>query len=306
MNETVIQTRDICKTYGKFSAVSNLNLQVSRGDIYALVGQNGAGKTTLLKLICGLTPASSGELEFFGYREERQIGRARSKMGCMIETPGFFPYLSAKENLECYRIQRGIKDAGCVDRALQFVGLADTGRKKFKNFSLGMKQRLGLALAVLNDPDLLILDEPINGLDPMGIKEFREILMKLNREKKTTVLISSHILGELSQIATVYGFIRGGELMEHLSAQELQEKCRKYLLLNVDDAQKAAAVLKNQPGCAFSVEDQNTLHVRQGYEKPELLVQALVKNGVMVSQVYRSGMNLEQYFVSLMEGKKHA
>jgi ABC-2 type transport system ATP-binding protein len=130
--------------------------------------------------------------------------------------------------------------------------------------------------------------------------------MKLNREKKTTVLISSHILGELSQIATVYGFIRGGELIEHLSAQELQEKCRKYLLLNVDDAQKAAAVLKNQPGCAFSVEDQNTLHVRQGYEKPELLVQALVKNGVMVSQVYRSGMNLEQYFVSLMEGKKHA
>ncbi|HEX3017130.1 MAG TPA: ATP-binding cassette domain-containing protein [Caproicibacter sp.] len=306
MNEAVIQTRNISKVYGKFSAVSELSIQVQKGDIYALVGQNGAGKTTLLKLVCGLTPATSGELELFGQTSEKQLSMARAHMGTMIETPGFYPYLSAKDNLNYYCIQRGMKEKARVEHALQFVGLADTGGKKFKNFSLGMKQRLGLALAIMNDPDVLVLDEPINGLDPMGIKEFREIILKLNHEKKTTILISSHILGELSQVATTYGFIRSGKLIEHISAEDLKEKCKSYLRLDVDNTEKAAGVLRNLSCENFEVVDDTTLHVNDKLDQPEIMVKALVENGVMVSQVYRSGINLEQYFVNLIGGKESA
>lgn len=306
MSETVIQTRNISKCYGKFAAVSDMSIRVNRGDIYALVGQNGAGKTTLLKLVCGLTPPTGGELELFGETSERQLELARSHMGTMIETPGFFPYLSAKDNLEYYRIQRGGRK-GNVDEALEFVGLAQTGNKKFKNFSLGMKQRLGLALAVMDDPELLILDEPINGLDPMGIKEFRDIILKLNREKQTTVLISSHILGELSQIATTYGFISKGKIVEHVSSEELKEKCRSFLQIKVDNTALASDILKNKFSVEnFEVAGANALHINEKYDNPELFVKAFVENGIMVSQVYRSGINLEQYFIKLIGGSENA
>lgn len=307
MSEAVIQTKNIGKRYGKFAAVSDLSIQVNRGDIYALVGQNGAGKTTLLKLICGLTPRSSGELELFGQSSERELEMARSHMGTMIETPGFFPYLSAKENLEYYRVQRGSKNKDNVQSALEFVGLDKTGNKKFKNFSLGMKQRLGLALAVMDNPEVLILDEPINGLDPMGIKEFRDIILKLNKEKQTTVLISSHILGELSQIATTYGFISKGNLVENDTAEQLKEKCRSYLQIDVDNVQLASEILKNSCSCEnFEVAGTNSIHINEKFDTPELFVKAFVEGGVMVSQVYRAGINLEQYFIKLIGGSQNA
>ncbi|WBY64896.1 MAG: ABC transporter ATP-binding protein [Thermocaproicibacter melissae] len=301
MSETVIQTKNITKRYGKFAAVSDLSIRVNRGDIYALVGQNGAGKTTLLKLITGLTPRSSGELELFGHSSERGLEMARNHMGSMIETPSFFPYLSARENLEYYRIQRGGKNKGNIESALRIVGLDKTGNKKFKNFSLGMKQRLGLALAIMDNPEVLILDEPINGLDPMGIKEFREIILKLNKEKKTTILISSHILGELSQIATTYGFISKGSLVEAITAEELKEKCRTYLQIDVDNVQLASEILRNNCSCEnFEVVGENSIHVNENFDSPELFVKALVEGGVVVSQVYRAGISLEQYFIKLM------
>lgn len=307
MGEAVIQTMNLTKVYKKFTAVSDLSISVNQGDIYALVGQNGAGKTTLLKMICGLTPTTSGKLMLFGNASASELQKARTHMGTMIETPGFYPYLSAKDNLEYYRIQRGGKDQKAVDHALEFVGLADTGNKKFRSFSLGMKQRLGLALAVMNHPDILILDEPINGLDPMGIKEFREIILRLNQENQTTILISSHILGELSQIATTYGFISKGKLVEHISAEDLKEKCRNYLNIDTDDAQKAAQVLKEQFSISnLEVVDRYTLHVGEQMDKSGQFVKALVGNGLLVSQVYRSGINLEEYFVSLMGGKENA
>ena len=306
MRETVIQTKNIVKRYGKFSAVDDISINVERGDIYALVGQNGAGKTTLLKLICGLTPPSGGEIGLFGRNSPAQLGAARSHMGTMIETPGFFPYLSAKENLEYYRIQRGGKVKAKVEDALEFVGLDKTGGKKFKSFSLGMKQRLGLALAIMDDPELLILDEPINGLDPMGIKEFRDVILKLNREKKTTVLISSHILGELSQIATTYGFIGRGRLLERDTAEELKEKCRSSLRIDVDNAELASDILKSQVGCENFHVSGNTLQIDEKSDSPELFVKALVEGGVMVSQVFRSGISLEQYFIKLIGGIEHA
>lgn len=306
MNDTVIRTNRIGKTYRNFAAVSDLNLDVNRGDIYALVGQNGAGKTTLLKMICGLTAPTSGSLELFGGTSQKQLGDYRARLGAMVETPGFFPYLSARENLEYYRIQRGRKMTD-IESTLQFVGLDNTGRKKFKNFSLGMKQRLGLALAIMNEPEILVLDEPINGLDPKGIKEFRDIILRLNQEKRTTVLISSHILGELSQIATTYGFIDKGRLIEHITAQELKEKCRSYLRIDVNDTAAAAGILRDKLGCtALEIAGENTLHITENFDAPENFVKALVENSVMVSQVVSSGVSLEQYFLNLIGGEKNA
>ena len=247
----------------------------------------------LAKMVCGLTPTTSGKLMLFGNASASELNQARTHMGTMIETPGFYPYLSAKDNLEYYRIQRGGKDQKAVDHALEFVGLADTGNKKFRSFSLGMKQRLGLALAVMDHPDILILDEPINGLDPMGIKEFREIILRLNQENQTTILISSHILG--------------GKLVEHISAEDLKEKCRNFLEIDTDDAQKAAQVLKEQFSISnLEVVDRYTLHVGEQMDESGQFVKALVENGILVSQVYRSGINLEEYFVSLMGGKENA
>lgn len=307
MAEIVMQTTSVTKRYGSFAAVEDLSVQVKKGDIFALVGQNGAGKTTLLKLICGLTPQTSGSVELLGGSSPKELERARGRIGSMVETPGFFPYLSARQNLEYYRIQRGIRNRGCVEQALRFVGMQDTGKKRFKSFSLGMKQRLGLALAILNGPELLVLDEPINGLDPMGIREFREILLRLNREGGTTVLISSHILGELSRIATEYGFIRGGRLIECDSAPELERKCRVSLRLEVDDPKKAANVLRDRLSLGpAEILDGNMLQLPGEIEHPELAVKALVENGVMVSQAYRAGKSLETYFVDLIGGEKIA
>lgn len=307
MSQIILKMDHAWKSYGKFAAVSDLDFQVERGEIYALVGQNGAGKTTLLKLICGLAPLSSGTLELFGGSSRKALEHSRRKIGCMIETPGFFPYLSAEENLEYYRIQRGTKEKACVKKALEIAGITDTGNKKFKNFSLGMKQRLGLALAVMNQPDLLVLDEPINGLDPMGIRDFREIILRLNRESGTTVVVSSHILGELSQIATQYGFIHRGRLIETLSADGLREKCRSRLRLEVDDSQKATAVLAEKTPCRdIERQDETTLSVGDCLDHPELLVKALVESGVMVMQSFRCGISLEQYFLNLIGGKASA
>jgi len=306
MKETVFQSRSLVRRYGTFAAVKDLSLDLQEGDIFALVGQNGAGKTTLLKMICGLTLPTSGSLELFGSSDARGLERARRRIGNIIETPGFYPYLSARQNLEYYRIQRGIRKKGCVEEALRFVGL-NSGEKKFKNFSLGMKQRLGLALAILDDPDFLVLDEPINGLDPMGIREFREILLKLNHERKTTILVSSHILGELSQVATRYGFIGNGALLECVTAEDLETKCRAALKMEVDDSAKAAAVLADgQPPLQAEILSDTGLQISGDVEHPELAVKSLVEAGVMVSQVYRTGVSLENYFVNLIGGKEIA
>lgn len=244
--ETVLRTKNLTKKYNRFTAVDNVSLEIKRGEIYGLIGKNGAGKTTLLRAISGLTIPEGGEIEIFNETSPAGLRKARMRTGCMLETPNFFPYLTARKNLEYYRIQRGIVEKDCVDEALKSVGLEDTGKKKYKKFSLGMKQRLGLALAILGNPDLLILDEPINGLDPTGIVEFRELLLKLNREKNITIIISSHILGELSQIATTYGFLDKGQIIEQISSKELAERCRKYLAIKVDNVKKAAVTIEKQ------------------------------------------------------------
>lgn len=307
MSDAILTTRKLTKKYGNFTAVDNMDITVKQGDIYGLVGKNGAGKTTLLKMICGLSFPSSGELELFGHMSESGLNSARTRTGSIIETPNFYPYLTAEQNLEYYRIQRGIAGRDCIKESLKTVGLADTGKKKFKNFSLGMKQRLGLALAIMGSPDLLILDEPINGLDPTGIAEFREIILRLNREKNATIIISSHILGELSQIATVYGFINNGRLVENIAAADLTEKCRRRLAVRVNDTGKASAILENVLSCTnFEVLIDGTIQLGEFLDAPELVNQTLVQNGVLVSELRLSGLNLENYFLDLIGGEKHA
>lgn len=306
MTNIVLKTRNLSKKYHSHIAVDNANLEIKQGDIFGLVGKNGAGKTTLLRMITGLTMPTNGEIELFSETSEEGLNKSRMRTGSIIETPSFFPYLSARKNLEYYRIQRGIPENNIVEDALKLVGLENTGNKKFKNFSLGMKQRLGLAHAVMASPDLLILDEPINGLDPMGIVEFRDILLKLNRERNITIIISSHILSELAQLATSFGFIHDGRFIEHISSKELKEKCKSSISVKVDSTEKASAIIETQLDCKrYEVLNNNEIRIYEYIDKPEVVSQVLVENGVMLYSLNQIGANLENYFIDLIGGNKH-
>lgn len=303
MADIVLKTNNLTKKYKSHLAVNNANIEVKQGDIYGLIGKNGAGKTTLLRMISGLTIPTSGEIELFGETSTYGLNKSRMRTGCIIETPSFFPYLSASENLEYYRIQKGIVDKKVVKDVLKIVGLQDTGRKKIKDFSLGMKQRLGLAFAIMGSPDFLILDEPINGLDPTGIVEFRELILKLNRERNITIIISSHILGELSQIAITYGFIHNGKILEQISSKELNEKCRRFLSLKVSDTAKSTVIIEKRLNTnKYEVLNDNEIRLYEYVDAPEMVTKTLINNGVMVSSINQTGINLENYFIDLIGG----
>ena len=304
MSELILRTQELTRRYGRTLALDRASLSVEKGQILGLVGRNGAGKTTLIRLISGQSRPTSGELTLFGASSPAALDRARSRTGVMVETPAFYPYLTARQNLEYYRIQRGIPGKNCVDEALELVNLTDTGKKKFKTFSLGMKQRLGLALALMNQPEFLLLDEPINGLDPEGIVEFRELLLRLNRERQTTILISSHILSELSTLATHYAFIDRGRILETVSAADLRERCRDCLELRVDDAARAARVLEEQLGTRdFEVLPQARLRLYAFLDQPQTVNRVLMEEGVGLISVQQRDSNLEDYFLSLIDGR---
>lgn len=306
MESIVLKTKGLTKKYGKNTAVNSVNLQIEKGSIYGLVGKNGAGKTTILRMIGGLTVPSGGEMELFGETSKAGLNKSRSRIGCIIETPSFYPYLSARKNLEYYRIQRGIVEKDCVEQVLKIVALEKVGTKKFKNFSLGMKQRLGLALAIMMSPDLLILDEPINGLDPSGIIELREILLRLNREKNTTIVISSHILSELEHIATEYGFINNGEFLEQVSAKALNQKCKQYLSVKVNDTKKAVVALeKNLDVKEYEVLNDNEITIYDKVDIPEKVAGILIKNDILLYSLNQNNITLEDYFMKLIGGKKN-
>ncbi len=305
-DEIVLATHGLSRAYGRGIALDKAAVTVRRGDIYGLVGRNGAGKTTLMRLVSGQSAPTSGSVELFG-KAGRDLERERRRTGCMIETPSFAPFLTARENLEYYRLQRGIPGKKVVDEALELVGLTDTGKKKFKTFSLGMKQRLGLALALMNRPDFLILDEPINGLDPEGVAEFRQLLRRLNRERQTTILISSHILTELSNVATCYGFLDRGKLLEEISAGALHEKCRVCLRLTVDDAGLAAAALQRRLGTEdFVALPGNVIELYDRLDRPQEVSGALAAEGVALLGMEQKGSDLEAYFLDLIGGGERA
>ena len=304
-NTAVMATYGLQKAYGSCKALDGVNMLVRRGDVYGLVGRNGAGKTTLMRMITGQSEPSGGEMELFG-ASGKNMRSQRTRTGAMIEIPSFSPFLTAQENLEYYRLQRGIPGRHVVDEVLEQVDLANTGKKKFKSFSLGMKQRLGLALALMNHPDFLVLDEPINGLDPEGVAEFRQILRQLNQERQTTILISSHILSELSNVATRYGFMEQGRLLEEISAEALHDKCRTCLRLEVDDAAKAAAVLQSELGTdKFEVLPNNVVQLYACLDDPKQASYALARNGVALLAMEQKGADLEAYFLDLIGGGRH-
>ena len=241
--EYVLKTENITKVYGQHKVVNRVSMHVKKGAIYGFIGKNGAGKTTFMRMVAGLAAPTEGTMELFGSTE---LEKQRKRIGTLIENPGVYANMTARENLEVIRKNFGITEKQAVDDMLEFVGLSDTNKKKVKNFSMGMKQRLGIAISLFCNPDFLILDEPINGLDPEGIKEIRELLLKLNREKGITILISSHILGELSKIATHYGIIREGVLVEEFPASDLEDRCRRCHKLIVDNTELAANILENK------------------------------------------------------------
>ena len=240
----ILHTNSLTKKYKNFQALNGLTMNVLKGSIYGFVGKNGAGKTTLIRLICGLQEPTSGDFTLYGIRNDsKDIIKSRRRMGAVVETPSIYMDMTAEENLKQQYLILGLPSYDGIPELLELVGLENTGKKKAKNFSLGMKQRLGIAIALAGDPDFLVLDEPVNGLDPQGIVEMRELILKLNRERQITVLISSHILDELSRLATHYGIIDNGRMVKELSAEELDAACRKCVRMEVSDTAALARVL---------------------------------------------------------------
>lgn len=307
MKDIVLRTNNLTKKYGDQAAVNNVSMTIKKGEIYGFIGQNGAGKTTMIRMITGLIHETSGELELFGACGSSDIQEARTNVGSLVESPAFYGNMSARENLEVSRLVRNIAGKQCIDEVLNLVGMSDTGKKKYKNFSMGMKQRLGIANALLGNPRLLILDEPINGLDPVSIVEIRELLKKINKEKDVTILISSHILGELSELATCYGIINNGVLLEEISAPALKEKCRQYIEIQVDDAKKAVVLLEREFGISdYTVLTDNIVKVYSHLDCSGRINTALVTNGVEVDRIGLKGQNLEEYFINTIGGGKDA
>lgn len=307
MKEVVLKTYNITKKYGEQLAVDNVNMTIKKGDIYGFIGQNGAGKTTLIRLITGLIHKSGGEIELLGANEENELNKARTMVGSLIETPSFYTNMTARENLEVSRLVRSIPGKKCIDEVLELVGLKDVEKKKVKNFSLGMRQRLGIANALMGNPKLLILDEPINGLDPMGIVEIRELLKKINKEKDMTILISSHILSELSELATTYGIISNGKLIEEITAKQLSEKCRQYIDLKVDDTARAVILLERELGISdYEVLEDSNIKVFSNLDNVGEVNSLLSRSGIIVESISVKGENLEEYFMNKVGGVLNA
>ncbi len=299
--EYVLKTDLLCKHYKGFKALNGLNMNVPKGAIYGFVGRNGAGKTTLIRLICGLQFPTSGKFSLYGIDgDSREISKARRRMGAVVETPSIYLDMTAEENLRQQFLILGLPSFEGIPEILKLVGLSDTGKKKAKNFSLGMRQRLGIAIALAGNPDFLVLDEPVNGLDPQGIIETRELILKLNRERGITVLISSHILDELSRLATHYGFIDGGRIVKEISAEQLEKECRKCMRVTVTDM-KVLSVMLTERGVEFAVADDKTADIFGEISITELAV-SLGKKGCELLTANERDESLETYFMNLVGG----
>lgn len=304
MSEFLIETKQLTKIYGEQTAVNSVNLHVKKGRIYGLLGRNGAGKTTIMKMILGLTPITSGEVDVFGQNIKGKEKRIYPRIGAIIETPGFYPNLTGTENLEIFAKLRGTAAPNAVKTALEVVGLPYKDKKLFSKYSLGMKQRLGIANAILHDPELLILDEPTNGLDPIGIAEVRNFIKDLSTEHGKTILISSHILSEIELLADDIGIIDHGILLEESSMDELQRKNSKYILLQVSEVSKALLILERQFGVKdYSVQDEQTLRLYDTTLDMAAINKALVTQEVSVISSGLCNDTIEDYFKKITGGE---
>lgn len=297
----ILKTTNLKKHYKNFVALNDLTMNVPKGSIYGFVGKNGAGKTTLIRMICGLQTPTFGDFEIYGVNyKDKNISNARKKMGAVVETPSIFLDLTAYENLKMQYDILGIKDYSSINDLLFLVGLENTGKKVAKNFSLGMRQRLGIAVALCGNPEFLVLDEPINGLDPEGIVEIRNLIKKLNKEKNITILISSHILDELSRIATHYGFIADGKIIKEMSSEEFENDCKKSISIITD--KKLEKVLEEN-NYNYKLISNNSANIYGDIEITPLVL-ALHNKGISVKKISENEENLEHYFFSLLGGKK--
>ena len=301
MSEIIIDVKNLDKQYMKQKAVDGASFQIKEGMICGLIGPNGAGKTTIMKMLGGLALPTGGSLEIYGAIYEKGLAHARSRMSFMIETPYAKEKLSARENLEKQRLQKGIPDKKRIDEVLEIVGLSDVGKKPVKNFSLGMRQRLGIANALMTKPEIMVLDEPVNGLEPECIVEIRQLLLKLNREEHITILISSHILSELSLLCTDYLFINKGKLLQAVSADELKKLCREYYRISTDNNSLAAAILENKLGITqFDVDKDGSIRLYEQLDNMYTVSKTLFENGVVPVVLHINEANLEQYYMNMV------
>lgn len=302
--EYAVETNCLTKKFHHHVAVSQINMHVKRGEIYGFIGRNGAGKTTCMKMLCGLSTQTDGEIRLFG-KQGAETKAYMERIGNLIENPGLYPNMTGYENLKCKCIAMGIYKKGYIEEILKQVGLENDRKKKVKNYSLGMKQRLGIGMALVGEPDLLILDEPINGLDPQGIAEIRDTLKRLNQKKGITILISSHILEELYKIADTFGIINQGELILELSKEELEKRCSDYIEIQTEDAQKACTVLEILGIHEYKVTENHVIHIYEALEKAAWLNTELVKQGCVLDGFRVAREKLENYFLELTGGAKN-
>lgn len=305
MMEYLLCTNSLTKQYGRHKAVNSVNVHIRQGDIYGLIGRNGAGKTTLLKMISGLASPTEGDFTLFGKTGEEAY-RYLSRVGTLIESPGIYPNMTAADNLKLKCLAMGVRKENEIEELLDIVGLSDAGKKKVKNFSMGMKQRLGIALALVGDPDLVVLDEPINGLDPQGIAEIRDTLFRLNSERNITLIISSHILEELSKIATHYGIIHDGVLIQELTREELLERCSERIELKTDDTRGACTVLDEMGITRYKVVDPDTIHIFERLNDSGEITFSLAQHRIKTLGITVKNEELEDYYLNLTGGAVNA
>ncbi|MFD1777503.1 ATP-binding cassette domain-containing protein [Fredinandcohnia salidurans] len=305
MSETILKATNVSKIYGKHKALDKVSIEIKRGMIYGLIGENGAGKSTFMRIVMGLIKIDEGNIELFGETSSRGLQQARRKMGQSIETPALYPELTARENLKVQAANGGVSNRE-IDDLLRLMNLSHTGKKKTKNFSLGMRQRLAIASTLITNPEFLILDEPINGLDPSGIVEMREIIQRLVTERGITVLLSSHILDELSQIATHYGILHNGKIISELSKEELARETRQYIEIETTEVQKAVVVLDELGIKDYAVVNSSEINIYEKLDNVAAINRSLVLADVDVSRIGTTRQKLEDYFLQLTGGNTHA
>ncbi len=299
----LVETHSLAKTYKDTVALAGVDIAIKRGSIYGLVGDNGAGKTTFMKVLVGQIFPTSGEVKLFGAYTQKEIEKQRCRIGALLDGIGFFQSMTVEQNLEYFRLQKGIPGKQVVDEVLDIVNLQYARKKLARNLSMGMRQRLGLAIALLGSPELLILDEPINGLDASGIHEMRELFKKLNREKNITILLSSHILSELEQVATEYCFIKNGKVLEQITAERLLDKCNEYIDIRVSDVKKYIIVLEKEFGHTdYSVMPDDSVQIHNPGKSLESYSEAAMRNGLAVYKINQCKYTLESYYMNLMNG----
>lgn len=304
MSEDILMVENLTKEYKNIKALDNVNISLERGKIYGIIGENGAGKTTLIRMIAGLGEPTYGEIILFGHKEKEELKNQRKRIGYLIETPSLYLDMTAKDNMKLHRTIKGIPDMEMDEEILKLVGLESVYNKKAKDFSLGMKQRLGIAIALIGNPELLILDEPINGIDPSGIVEIRQLLRKLSEEKNITILISSHILNELYQLATNYIFIHKGRIKENITLKEIDEKCKKYILLNTDEPERMVYILENVLNTRnYKVMQDKSIRLYEYIDNRKELAKAFLENRILVTNISCESDSLEDYFMNVVGGK---